>query len=156
MTIRPSILCPVDFSDASAGALRYAAAVAAYAEARLIVLTVENPLLTEALDLGTGVALEPGGEHPRARTLRDGDVRAGVARHPCLRVTRSRSGSRRAEILRVFERALLRADCHEQPRAHRGSQAVLRLDHRARAPRNDEPGTGHTGRTTQVRSRPRT
>jgi nucleotide-binding universal stress UspA family protein len=55
MTVRPSILCPIDFSDASAGALRYGAALAAHFSARLIVLTVEDPLLTEAVDLGTGV-----------------------------------------------------------------------------------------------------
>jgi nucleotide-binding universal stress UspA family protein len=59
MTVRPSILCPIDFSDASAGALRYAAAVAARFSARLIVLTVEDPLLTEAVDLGTGVVWTP-------------------------------------------------------------------------------------------------
>jgi len=28
MSGRPSILCPIDFSEASAGALRYAAAIA--------------------------------------------------------------------------------------------------------------------------------
>jgi nucleotide-binding universal stress UspA family protein len=54
MNVRPSILCPIDYSDASAGALRYAAAVAEYFVARLIVLTVEDPMLTAALDLGTG------------------------------------------------------------------------------------------------------
>ena len=55
MDVRPSILCPVDFSDASAGALRYAAAIASHFGTRLIVLTVEDPLLTEAADLGTGI-----------------------------------------------------------------------------------------------------
>jgi nucleotide-binding universal stress UspA family protein len=55
MNIRPSILCPIDFSAASAGALRYAAAVATHFATRLIVLTVEDPLLTEAVDLSTGV-----------------------------------------------------------------------------------------------------
>lgn len=55
MNVRPSILCPIDFSDASAGALRYAAAVAEQFVTRLIVLTVEDPLLTAAMDLGTGV-----------------------------------------------------------------------------------------------------
>src|SRR3954447_666175 len=55
MNVRPSILCPIDYSDASAGALRYAAAVAEHFATRLIVLTVEDPLLTEAMDLGTGV-----------------------------------------------------------------------------------------------------
>ena len=59
MSVRPSILCPVDFSDASAGALRYAAAVATHFGTRLIVLTVEDPVLTEALDLGTGIMWTP-------------------------------------------------------------------------------------------------
>ena len=59
MNVRPSILCPIDFSEASAGALRYAAAVATYFATRLIVLTVEDPLLTEAVDLGTGVIWSP-------------------------------------------------------------------------------------------------
>jgi len=51
----PSILCPIDFSEASAGALRYAAAVADHFAGRLILLAVEDPLLTQAADLGTGV-----------------------------------------------------------------------------------------------------
>jgi nucleotide-binding universal stress UspA family protein len=59
MSVRPSILCAIDFSDASAGALRYAAAVATHFGARLIILTVEDPLLTEALDLGSGIMWTP-------------------------------------------------------------------------------------------------
>ena len=59
MSARPSILCPVDFSDASGGALRYAAAIATHFGVGLIVLTVEDPLLTEAVDLGTGVRWNP-------------------------------------------------------------------------------------------------
>lgn len=55
MNVRPSILCPIDYSAASAGALRYAAAIAEHFVTRLIVLTVEDPLLTTARDLGTGV-----------------------------------------------------------------------------------------------------
>lgn len=55
MNVRPSILCPIDYSDASAGALRYAAAIARHFVTRLIVLTVEDPLLTAAMDLETGV-----------------------------------------------------------------------------------------------------
>ena len=55
MNVRPSILCPIDYSDASAGALRYAAAIAEHFVAHLLVLTVEDPLLTAAMDLGTGV-----------------------------------------------------------------------------------------------------
>jgi nucleotide-binding universal stress UspA family protein len=59
MNVRPSILCPIDFSVASAGALRYAAAIATHFATRLIVLSVEDPLLTESLDLGTGVVWHP-------------------------------------------------------------------------------------------------
>jgi nucleotide-binding universal stress UspA family protein len=59
MNVRPSILCPVDFSAASAGALRYAAAIAQHLGTRLVVLTVENPLLTEAIDLGMGIVWSP-------------------------------------------------------------------------------------------------
>lgn len=55
MDIRPSILCPIDYSDASAAALRYAAAIAEHFFARLIVLNVEDPLLTTAMKLETGV-----------------------------------------------------------------------------------------------------
>jgi nucleotide-binding universal stress UspA family protein len=55
MNVRPSIICPIDYSDASAGALRHAAAIAEHFVTRLIVLTVEDPLLTTAMDLGTGV-----------------------------------------------------------------------------------------------------
>jgi nucleotide-binding universal stress UspA family protein len=55
MNVRPSILCPVDFSAPSVSALRIAGAIAAQASARLIVLTVEDPLLTEAMDLGAGI-----------------------------------------------------------------------------------------------------
>ncbi|HEY7501447.1 MAG TPA: universal stress protein [Vicinamibacterales bacterium] len=59
MNVRPSILCPIDFSEASAGAMRYAAAIAARFSTRLIVMTVEDPLLTEAVDLGTGIVWTP-------------------------------------------------------------------------------------------------
>ena len=45
MKIRPSVLCPIDYSDASAGALRYAAAIAAHFTTRLIVLAVDQPVL---------------------------------------------------------------------------------------------------------------
>jgi nucleotide-binding universal stress UspA family protein len=59
MSARTSILCPIDQSDASAGALQYAAAIAEHLAARLVVLTVEDPLLTVAMDLGTGVHWTP-------------------------------------------------------------------------------------------------
>ena len=59
MNVRPSILCPIDFSDGSAGALRYAAAIASHFATRLILLTVADRLLTEAAVLGTGIAWDP-------------------------------------------------------------------------------------------------
>lgn len=59
MPPRPTILCPIDFSDASRGALRYARVVAEHFGARLLALTVEDPLLTEAVDLSTGVQWDP-------------------------------------------------------------------------------------------------
>ena len=59
MSVRPSILCPIDYSDASAAALRYAAAIAEHFFARLVILTVEDPRLSTALDLGTGVMWTP-------------------------------------------------------------------------------------------------
>lgn len=49
---KPDVLCPVDFSDASRGALRYAGAIAGHFAAKLTVLTVNDPLLTEAAELG--------------------------------------------------------------------------------------------------------
>jgi nucleotide-binding universal stress UspA family protein len=51
MISRGSVICPVDFSDASRGALRYAAVVANYFESELTVVTVSDPLLTEAAEL---------------------------------------------------------------------------------------------------------
>ena len=105
MNVRPSILCPIDFSDASAGALRYAAAVASHFGTRLIVLTVEDPLLTEAADLGTGVVWDPeeckkemarftarifGPKSPWLTTL-EYDVAVGKPAPEILRVARERS-----------------------------------------------------------------
>lgn len=59
MSSRSAILCPVDFSDPSRGALRYARVIADHFGSRLVVLAVEDPLLTEAVDLGTGVVWDP-------------------------------------------------------------------------------------------------
>lgn len=54
-----TVLCPIDFSDAGRGALRYARAIVEHFGGRLIILTVEDPLLTEAVDLGTGIVWDP-------------------------------------------------------------------------------------------------
>ena len=55
---RPTVLCPVDLSENSRGALRYAAAVASHFGTRLTLLFVTDPLLHEAAALsGTAAAL---------------------------------------------------------------------------------------------------
>lgn len=51
---RPSLLCPVDFSDASRGALRYAAMLAEHVRAPLTVLAVDDPFLTQAAAAAVG------------------------------------------------------------------------------------------------------
>jgi nucleotide-binding universal stress UspA family protein len=56
--IRPSVLCPVDFSGSSRGALRYAACIAAHFGARLTLLAVNDPLFQEADEYAGGSRLE--------------------------------------------------------------------------------------------------
>lgn len=105
MNVRPSILCPIDYSDASAGALRYAAAIAEHFGTRLIVLTVEDPLLTAAMDLGTGVhwtheasdreiakfLSRVFGDNTAALAMCERDVAVGKPPVEILRVARERS-----------------------------------------------------------------
>ena len=105
MNVRPSILCPIDFSEASAGALRYAAAIADHFATRLIVLSVADPLLTQAADLGTGVLWTPeeckqeveqfaarifGGDSPTTASL-EYEAAVGKPAQEILRVARERS-----------------------------------------------------------------
>ena len=47
MSITPSLLCPIDFSPSSVGALHYALAIARRFHVRLTVMTVDEPLLAE-------------------------------------------------------------------------------------------------------------
>jgi nucleotide-binding universal stress UspA family protein len=54
MTLRLPVICPIDFSEPSRGALRYGAAVAAHSGVGLTVLTVNDPLLVEAFDMTAG------------------------------------------------------------------------------------------------------
>lgn len=56
---RPTILCPVDFSNASQGALRYAVAIAEHFGAKLTLLTVTDQLLSEAAELRAGATWLP-------------------------------------------------------------------------------------------------
>lgn len=50
MSNRPSVVCPVDFSEPSSIALNYAATVAHHFGARLLVVTIDDPLLAAAAE----------------------------------------------------------------------------------------------------------
>lgn len=54
MSVQASVLCPVDFSALSRGALHYALAIARRFHARLVVQTVDDPLLAEVGDTRLG------------------------------------------------------------------------------------------------------
>ena len=53
MSWKPVVLCPIDFSDASRGALRYAAAIAEHFASNLTIGTIDDPLLADAEDMAT-------------------------------------------------------------------------------------------------------
>ena len=54
MVLKSSVLCPIDFSDSSRGAMRYAGAIAVHAESPLTLLAVNDALLDEAAELTGG------------------------------------------------------------------------------------------------------
>ena len=112
MNTRPVVLCPVDFSDASRVALKYARATAAHFGGRLVILSVEDPLLTEAMDLGTGALWDP--EDARIHLSRFasavlGDTPLRTVDVDC-RVT---VGKPAQSILQSVQRAALRSHRHE-------------------------------------------
>lgn len=106
VNVRPSILCPVDFSDGSASALRHAAALAERFVARLIVLHVERP---STMRIASRRAASPAWRQavqqdivrfvasvfaePRLRALSEPDMAVGPPALEILRVARERSCS---------------------------------------------------------------
>jgi universal stress protein A len=102
MTSITSVLCPIDFSDGSRGALRYANALSAHFSAQLTLLVANDPLLTEAAHLAAG------GSHlvsdsvkemqrfyrqsvgPQAIAAVDFEVASGKPASEILRVSRAR------------------------------------------------------------------
>src|SRR5215208_4981425 len=56
MTFKPSALCPIDFSESSRGALRYAAMIAGHCGSSLTLLAVNDPVFVEAAELTGGHA----------------------------------------------------------------------------------------------------
>jgi nucleotide-binding universal stress UspA family protein len=95
----PSILCPIDFSTASAGALRYGAAIASHFAARLIALTV-----VDSSNRGSGSrcpgAFDPAESATRLRLFVDG-VFDGSAPVPLTRECQVSRGTPAPEIVRI-------------------------------------------------------
>src|SRR5688572_25355846 len=95
----PSVMCPVDFSDPSRAALRYASAIADHFGARLIVLTVNELLLAEAAALaGLGPAFADDTERELRRFC--DDELAHAAPGPKTLEFRVAAGKAAVEILR--------------------------------------------------------
>jgi len=99
MSASGNLLCPIDFSDPSRGALRYAAATAAHLGTGLTLLTVNDPLLAQAaaMDLGDG-ALDAQAKAETERFFSD----TFSGRPPSIAVAIAvATGKPPAEILRV-------------------------------------------------------
>ena len=93
MPRRVSVLCPIDFSVASLGALRYAAAIAERFDGELTVVTVEDPLLA-SMDAAAGESWH-GGETRRELSRVVADVLGRRSDMP-ERTPRGRLGPARA------------------------------------------------------------
>src|SRR5262245_34239973 len=100
MTPVRSVLCPVDLSEASSGALRYAAAVAGHLQAELVVLTVTDPLLTEAAELSGALEGLPDAINKELRRFVDKTFE-GVSVAPKSVRYQLATGKPAVEILRV-------------------------------------------------------
>jgi nucleotide-binding universal stress UspA family protein len=95
-----SVLCPIDFSEASRGALRYAVVIAAHTGRPLTVLTVNDPLLAQAAAMarGDGV-LDREARQETERFIADTFAAGAPAVTPEVQVA---TGSPDAEILRAI------------------------------------------------------
>lgn len=92
------ILCPIDFSEPSRAALRYAAAITTHLGAALTLLTVNDPLLTEAADMAGGTGrLAADAKSELEKFFRDS--LPGSARRPAAELAVA-TGASAAEILR--------------------------------------------------------
>jgi nucleotide-binding universal stress UspA family protein len=127
--VRPSILCPVDFSSASAGALQYAAAIADHFAARLIVLSVHDPSWT------AGLAPDIAPRHPAADRQRELQqfVTQTMATDPDAHVDPEHvvtTGKPSQEILRIARERSCNLIVMSAP-AHRHAEMAPRFDDRA-------------------------
>ena len=116
-----SILCPVDFSNNSRAALRYAAMLARLSDAHLLVLYVNDPLLA------TAAATRPDAEEILASTENDlrRFVSAGVSKPtpPIPATLLTVAGKPAQEILKAAERH----DCDLIVMGYRGAGRASRL-----------------------------
>ena len=143
MSSQSLILCPVDFSNASAGALRYAALVAAHFKARVVALAVEDALNTEALDLGAGILWDPElckSELARfvAKIFDDDSAARESVECECV------VGKPAPEILRVAAERSCELIVMSSHGLHRSAQAVFRIDDRTGLARDDDACARHT------------
>ena len=99
MAAIPALVCPVDFSDGSRAALRYAAAIADHFGAMLTVLTVDDPLLAAAALTSAGPSLAADTESELRRFC--GEVLGPATRGPKTLDLRVSIGKPAPEILRV-------------------------------------------------------
>ena len=100
MVRRPLVFCPVDFSDASRGALRYAATLAEHFQASLTVLTVDDPLLADAVRATRGEGWQSAQSHQQLETFVKDTFRHRQPQLPELRLTLA-TGKPAPEILRA-------------------------------------------------------
>jgi len=99
MSDSADVLCPIDFSEPSRGALRYAMAIATHLKAPLTVLTVNDPLLEQAADMaGATGSLAAAAKTESDRFLQD----TFSNRPPAVKTTYAvASGKPDVEILRI-------------------------------------------------------
>ncbi len=96
--IRPSVLCPIDFSESSRGALRYAGTVATHFGSRLTLLAVNDPLLQEADEFSGTARLTEDTTRELERFLTETFAVGGLPGDVRVTVTTGRAAP---EILRV-------------------------------------------------------
>ncbi len=101
MSNRPSIVCPVDFSEPSSTALNYAATVANHFGARLLVVTIDDPLLAVAAENAGLQALSQQTEEGLKRFV-DSAVQPAAAHAATIEFVVA-AGKPAAEILRVAQ-----------------------------------------------------
>jgi len=100
MSHAPTIVCPVDFSEPSRAALRYAVAVADHFGARLTVLSVDDPLLASVAD-GSGAVPSLADETRKELRRLIGDILMEKPLHASTIEIRVVTGKPAVEILRA-------------------------------------------------------